>query len=1019
MSDADHISGLWTSPADTDPPVGALLTADNVAFYRDGLAEPRRGYDLLSVTSIGGTINRITEFRGSIIAHYSTASVARWTGSAWSAYSGTYNPPNSSTRVKFFEAESSLFMLTAAGVYELDHPTTGVWRKAGAPAGLQGTATLRRTVSETGFATANGQWAYRVVWGYRNANNRVQLGAPSGRFLLTSPANVVATAANISKPNGSAVVTVASTTHGFVTGEYVNVTLGGAETWFAGAGAAFQVTRLSDTSFTYNDAVTNTSGGTVNPGANITYGFTSRDVTLSIPIPSEITGAAAATAVQYFAQISRSTKSADANSEASDSMGLVYERAPTNLEITTGTMTVTDITPDELRHTELYTSVGRLTDAKYQPPAALDAATFREATFYAGTSNLQALDLYLLAIGGANGLQTPCTIAFNGDPANPNVAPPFAISIVGTTSEDLPNGQFLITTTGSVSQNIAATAKSLVRALNGYTGNAKLYAEYVSTDTEAPGHIRVYARSPVTDEFTALSVGADLVSGSAFSPRIPYEKNISTIGRSGSAVTVTFGSDHGFAVGQQVALNGSNSANFVDGLKTIATVPGSTSFTYTESGTAVGAAANDGAFYSFATDLVTSDAKEIANSIMWSPLGEPGAVPLINFDTVGPSGATIHSLLPTQDHLLVLTDKGAFQVNGNGVNWSITEFDVSLKSKGNRLAAIGSNKGYTFADQGFAELGESARIISRAIDKDLRALLASASSDIASRGFALANDADGLVYFFLPSAASDTSAKQTYVYRPSSREFTRWEWTGGDGSGPVAQDAFISATDGKMYIASGGFVVKERKSLSGVADQMDPIIPGTKSTTMGSPSSNTFVPTDFGTNYWQVGTLVYNLSRGLSSAVTAYTPGAGEGGAQGQLTVASAAGWLGGDTIYPTAGPVGGTSGSTIETVPMMEDDPGAQKVWKVGSHGFRDSRFATATLKFATDLSPTYSAAMTLAPPGGSTAEATAIDWWVPMSWMRGSRIKWKFNHATPQERYALQSWTLRGRLCSPSTSR
>jgi hypothetical protein len=296
VSDADHISGLWTSPADTAPPVGALLTADNVAFYRDGLAEPRRGYELLSLTSIGGTINRMTEFRGSIIAHYGTNSVARWTGSAWSAYSGTYNPPNATTRVKFFEAESSLFMLTAAGVYELDHPTSGVWRLAGSPAGLQGTATLRRTTSETGFATANGQWAYRIVWGYRNANNRLQLGAPSGRFLLTAPANLTVAAANISKTAGTDTVTVINTTHGFTTGEYVNVTLGGAEANFSAAGSPYQVTVLSSTSFTYADDGSAAFSG--NPGNSITYGFTSRNATISIPIPSAITGASAANAVQ-------------------------------------------------------------------------------------------------------------------------------------------------------------------------------------------------------------------------------------------------------------------------------------------------------------------------------------------------------------------------------------------------------------------------------------------------------------------------------------------------------------------------------------------------------------------------------------------------------------------------------------------------------------------------------------------------------------------------------------------------
>jgi hypothetical protein len=557
-----------------------------------------------------------------------------------------------------------------------------------------------------------------------------------------------------------------------------------------------------------------------------------------------------------------------------------------------------------------------------------------------------------------------------------------------------------------------------VRALNALSTNSNLTAEYVSTDTEAPGRIRVYGRDPTKGEFTC--VVATAAANPEYVVPIPARRlpHVSVV-RAANVVTVTHADPHGYSVGQQVYMerwSGSADTDFPTGNKTVATTPTSTSWTYNETGNNA-TALDFYVFYSQSFDVFSSDNREINNGLMWSPPGEPTAVPAVNFDTIGPSDTTIYTILPKQDHLLVLTDNGVYQVNGNGVNWAISEYDVSLEAKGKRLGVIGANKGYVFADQGFAELGESARIVSSRIDKDLRTLLASASSDVASYGFALSNAADGFVYFFLPVAAGDTSAKQVYVYSMAERSFTRWELTGGDGSGPVAQDAIIF--ERKVHIASGGYVVKERKSLSGVADQMDPIIPGTKSTTVTGQFSNSFTPADFGTDYWQVGTSVRNVTRSLTSTITAYAPGPGAGGAGGEVTVASAAGWMDGDTIWPTAGPVGGTNGSTIETVPMTEDDPGAQKVWKVGSLGFRDSRFVDATLKFATDLSPTYSDATTLAPPGGSTAEATAIDWWVPKSWMRGSRIKWKFNHVGSQERYALQSWTLRGRICSPSTSR
>lgn len=1009
MSDADHISGLWTSPADTAPPVGALLTADNTAFYQSGQLDPRRGFELLSTTSIGGTINRMTEYQGYVIAHFGSGSIARWTGSAWSTYSGTFNPPASGVRVKFFEAESSLYVLTSVGMYELDSPT-GTWRLAGAPAGLQGTATLTRTTNAAGtLASANGQWAYRLVWGYRNANNRLQLSAPSGRFLLTSPANVVATVANISKTSGTAVVTVVNTTHGFATGEYVDVTLGGVETNFVAG--RFAVTVVSATSFTYNDGGAAAFSGT--PAANITYGFTIRNAVVSAPVPAGIT-------TSNFLQVYRSAKSADANTEASDSMGLVYERCPTNLEITAGVMSITDIVPDEIRGTELYTSIQSLLRAKAVPPAAKDATTYREVTFCGDCASAQALDLFLMGAGGDAGIQNSDFVILRV-PTSVLGAGWWGVALQGSTSgETLTAGVFQIFTAGSAAQNLANTARSLVKACNAYTSNTKLYCEYVSTDNEAPGHVRFYARDPTIAEFTVV-VESSLTVPTYLTPVAPRRVGVTSMARVGSTVSVTTSAAHGYAVGQEVTLERTTSGvetTFPDGVKTVATAPTSTTFTFTEAGSAVSAA---DAYVLFAAPItiIGSDAHAVTNSIRWSDPGEPGSFPLVNYDTVGPSGASIYGFESTQDRVIVHTDKGAYQITGNGRNFSVSEFDVTLKAAGRRLHAIGSGKGYVLADQGFAELGESARIVSLPIDRTLRGLLTSVTSDVAAYGFAVANDGDGLVYFFLPSAAGDTSAKQVYVYHVASKQFTRWELTGGDGTGPVAQDAFVSPTSGKLYIASGGYVVKERKSLVGVADQLDPIIPGTKSTTVSALVGSTFTPVAYGTNYWQAGTLVRNVTRSLNSAIVSYAPGSGAGGAGGVVTVASTATWADGDTIYPTAGPVGGANGSTVEIVPMTEDDPGAQKVWKLGSLGFRDSRFASATLKFSTDLSPTYSAATTLAPPGGSTSEPTAIDFWVAQSWMRGSRLKWKFNHATSSERYTLQSWTVRGRVCSPATSK
>lgn len=1000
VSNTDALRGLWTSPDDLRAPGGALAEAQNTALYRAGILEPRRGETWLSYTSIGGTIDAITEFQGYPVAHYGTT-IKRWTGSAWTAYSGSF-APSSGKPARFFQQAGSLFFLTGAGVYELD-AIGGTWRLTGAPQALQGSVVLRRTTSETGFAISNGQWAYRYVWGITNANGKLQLGAPSGRFVLTNPANVAVAHASIAKLNGATTVTITGTTHGFATGEYVDVTLGGVETWFAAG--RFSVTRLSATSFSYSDTVNNSSGSTQNPVADITYGFTSRNATLTAPIPAQIS-------TSHFLQVYRSAKSADANSEPNDNLALVYEKSPTNLEIAAGSMTVTDIADDGVRAATLYTSL--LEAPHNQPPACADAAVFRGGTLYACTVQLQVMELNLLGVGGSTGLQANDALNFFDSPSAIG-SRTFSKIIQADTAENIPGGKFLLVTTGSVAQNIAATAKSLVRVINGQDSSLlPLYAEYASADTDAPGKIRLSARTVAGGRFTvALADTSALASVDAFAPSLPYISSITTIQRVGTTVTVATGAAHGFANGQIVHFDGSsNTSHFPNGDKTV-TVTGGTTFTYTEAGAAVAAEANLGYFFSRDPAIFASDNTDIANSVMWSPPDQPWIVPAINIKIVGPSDSTALSLVTTQDRVLIYTDRGLYQGTGDGASWSFTEYDVTLALKAARTAVAANGKAYGLFEGGLAEMSESARIVSTPIDKTLRDLLTNASSTVASRAFAVSYEAYRMVLLFLPNADGDTAAKSVYVLHTDTGDWTGpWDLSGFQSAGPIAGAGMISPTDRKLYLSSGGYVTKELKTLT-AADQVEALVPGTLTDTInGVPAGNVLTLTGTtitGLGSGIIGATLYDSTTAASSTITALNATAHT------VTLASATGFVNTNTVTLVSGPMT----STMRPVAMVEGDAGAQKVFIEGSLAFRHSDFTSASLTFATDLSPTFSDATTLAPPGGSSSNPTEIDFWVPQSWRRGTRLSMKFSHTGLGEWWGLQGWTMRSRLCAPRTTR
>lgn len=179
------LKGLYSHPNDlSELPEGALARADNVVINKESVAEPRRGFSKLSYGFSDPTYraNKLFQYQDKLIAHYSTNKLAYDTGAAWSAYSGTFAAPDSTTPVRAAEANNNLYLTTSTGVKVLDayNATPG---SAGIPRGLDCQASL---MGASGFMATNSQVAYRVLWGIKDANNNLILGAPSQRATVAN-----------------------------------------------------------------------------------------------------------------------------------------------------------------------------------------------------------------------------------------------------------------------------------------------------------------------------------------------------------------------------------------------------------------------------------------------------------------------------------------------------------------------------------------------------------------------------------------------------------------------------------------------------------------------------------------------------------------------------------------------------------------------------------------------------------------------------------------------------------------
>jgi hypothetical protein len=174
--------GLYTHPDPlSDQPEGALSKADNVVIDREGIAESRRGLGRFGngFATSSDRCNQLAFYDGYVISHHGASELAyALSGGSWTTYATAITPPDSSTPVRFSQSNSNLYLTSDNGIYRLS-AFNGILSLAGAPQGLDIDATVGS--SGSGFLANNEKVAYRILWGFKDDNDNLILGAPSGR----------------------------------------------------------------------------------------------------------------------------------------------------------------------------------------------------------------------------------------------------------------------------------------------------------------------------------------------------------------------------------------------------------------------------------------------------------------------------------------------------------------------------------------------------------------------------------------------------------------------------------------------------------------------------------------------------------------------------------------------------------------------------------------------------------------------------------------------------------------------
>lgn len=712
--------GLYTYPNPlSEVPDGAFSRADEAVIRRPGIVETRRGFKPAAGTlgAAGDRFRSLSDLTGTLVGHTSANTVAFYDADpgSWTAISGTYTPPDS-RRMRFLRSAKSLYFTTTTGVKRIDE-VGGAAMDAGVPQAIGGTVALNAAAS--GFLPINSQTAYRFVWGYRNVNDRVILGAPSGRVSITNPSAAA-------------------------------------------------------------------SG---------------KNVDLVVRLPSWVTA-------DHFLQVYRADTSATDAIPAGDDMGLVYEAYPTSAELASFTMAFTDIQPEELKGAPLYSSpnAGVPGSEKFQPPVCTDLAEYKERMWCSATIQRQRLLLTLLSVDATSGgMQDGDIVAIEYDTIGGEE------QFTAATAYNETFRTFQRYTSGTASQNVANTALSLIRLINALS--TRFTAYYVSGEFDSPGQILIERSTLGADSFAVKGV----FGGPYFAPAIPWVFETIQLSRVGTTVTATLAVTHRLRVGQTVTQFTPGSANFPAGAKTVTSVPSSTTFTYTEAGAAITeVTANT---WETNSEPVRSDPSNAPNGLAYSEYGEPDAIPLSNYLSVGSANYKVLRVVPLGDTLFIFKEDGTYMLTGDSPEtFNVRAYPTPAKLLAPDSVVVLGNSIYALTDQGVMPFSESsAQVVSRPIESTLRSLYAGGAglqATVAAQAFGVAYETEREYWLFMPQSQFDTYAQQAFVYNYSTQAWTRWAFPAHSGYVLPGSDlAYLGRYDANS-------VRVERKTLT-VADYQD------------------------------------------------------------------------------------------------------------------------------------------------------------------------------------------------------
>lgn len=739
--------GLFLQANSFNTPDGAMETARNVEIQNDAIVQKTRGWYTYWTPDPGDEVQALVNYQDYLYAFGTFGAVVFFDNTGLDPYSpiGTAfplsgDPFNLTYTSRFATQNKNLYFTTNQGIFKLEGYAAKT-RKAGVPPaldliGVQGT-------TATGPLPPNSVTGFRIVFGRRDDNENLLLGAPSDVAYIEVPA-ALSNQSWTRSGGGPYTVTVTVTDSSIYRVGQQLITSGDI------SGTQTIASIPGPTSFTFSVVADPGASGS---NLDITA---SRDANFEASIPSEIDDSDD----NWFYQVYRTSSSAGVDVAPTPDFALVAETNLSATDIDLGFITFNDDVDSLFVGAQLYTNPnsreGEL-QANVRPPKAEDIQLFKDYMLWANVTTRQRFQLQLIApslfsagqslkfsmggsvetyIGNASGVRNR-TVAATSVSGTGTVTITYA-------SHGASNGWIveLVEVTGSVSRG--------TYTVSGVTANTfDITAGLLDTATAITFYFVSDGTNPVFYADTASASTAVQIANTTY-------YLVKAINRSSAYLYANDVSTYDDPPGRMRF-----ESKFFELFPIYVAYSAAPSFQPFL--TPLPGAFNSGVQISFDNDV-------LPNYIAISKVSEPESAPVLQLIPVGSPDYPIKRFFVLRDSVIILKGDGTFRLSGDTIEqFSVTVIDETVKCFSSMGAATINNVVHAITNQGLVAITESSvRIISRRIDDVIQFIVGSGDVDV-SLGFGYES---GRTFFFSVAATIQGRTNYTYLYNVFNESWT-------------------------------------------------------------------------------------------------------------------------------------------------------------------------------------------------------------------------------------------------------